>query len=97
MKAVREAPHEVVLPPGQADCLHVVIPELGLLHIAPAGRRIQVHVVDIIGVCSVYYDPPSLIVFPPNNECSTVLGKVVNYTESPYFVLFYSISSSCLA
>ena len=50
MKAVREAPHEVVLPPGQADCLHVVIPELGLLHVAPAGLRIQVHVVDIVRV-----------------------------------------------
>ena len=50
VKAIREAPHEVVLPPGQADPLHVAIPKLGLLHVAPARFGIQVHVVYIVGV-----------------------------------------------
>ena len=50
MKAIREAPHEVVLPPGQGHCLHVVVPERGLGGVAPATLRVKPHEVDILGV-----------------------------------------------
>ena len=50
MITICEAAHEVVLPPGQAHRLHVVIPERGPCLIAPARLGVKVHVVDIVGV-----------------------------------------------
>ena len=50
MITICEATHEVVLPPGQAHRLHVVIPERRLCLVAPAGLGVKVHVVDIVGV-----------------------------------------------
>ena len=69
------AAHEVCLPLGEGDRMHILELVDGFRHCAPgaAVHRVQPHPVDHLGVSPVHCQVPPLGVLRSHDEGSTVL------------------------